>query len=957
MTIEVRRPNVQVTIDGAPRTILGGNSRDGVEDDFPTATLLLDKAEGKPTVGQTVRIVANGELTFTGEIDVNGIILNPNDIEIQATHVLARLRDTIGTPPTVIDGESEPEYVISWEGVTAGVIFGDVLDAYGVPHGTIADSGKTWGNLRPIGLLAGDSGWDLLKQLDEDEGWLLIGTEDGGVVRVEFSGVPSGAGRTFTQGYDLFAGRVDESRVNTRNRVICTGLPDQTGTTGLNFTPTTILDAPSSWVPSPPTYRAFTHSSPYLETEDDTAAYAARKLGEMNRLRGSMPFELVEGDATLRPGMSIAVDALRLDVRANVRFRITQLVHSYDEGFQTSGTLLLASEGTGWSANQAPIAIIDASAKVETLADASTIVTVSLDGSASYDPELGKDGIVSYIWSGSPVTPTVRPGSAGKTASVVYEDGIPDGASITLTVTDDLGKTGSSTIYPGANGVPLKQRDLISAELTRLQTTRDGGATWVDVLVSGSPIAAVGTCEFAASLYTFAWDGAGNLYKVLADDTATLVLSGAGITACGITLTNGDPETPTGRVWAAGTGGATHRSRADGETGTWEPRAALPNGATATYILESPFAEGDVEAAGGNVYYRSFDNGGAWVAQYTHPHTSLVARRVASGFGKGWAGYGDGGGDDLGASRLVERDDSVTLDWLEADKPISVAGLAVDPFEDTIYALDTDDGGLGRAWVGDSAIGGNMAAAGDWDTVAWGVPRHMIRDGTAPGYLYIAATDKLLKSVDGLATILELKNLSGGAAGRMLGYGAERLAAVLLRDFLASTPGAEKTRWLWNGTANDDPPPAWYAVEYDDAAWLPSVASGSGGSPAVPVDAEPVWADRDGGSRANGEAAVFRRVFTLPNGAVTSATLTVNVDNIPLAVYLNGVYLGGRTDYLITADLVYDVASLLAPGRVNVIAIHGADHPIGGNVWAEPDDRRDHDQRDRQPTNPHLGRG
>lgn len=931
MTLERIRPRVEVTIDGSARTILGGNTSAGTDTAFPTATLLLDLGEGRPQPGDVLRIYAGDDsrrdLVFTGEIDVNGVILSPNDLEVQATHILARTQDTIGTPPTVVDGEAEAEYVLTWEGETAGVIIGDVLDEYGIPHGDIPDSGKTWGNLAPIGLLAGDSGWSLIAALDEDEGWLTIGTPDGGVARVEFSGVPGGVYATFEQGVDLFAGRVDESRVNTRNRVICSGVP-QIGTTGIDFTPTTILDAPSPWVPSPPTYRAHTHGSPYLETEDDTAEYAARKLGELNRLRGSMPFELLTGDASLRPGMSIAIDALRLDVRAGVRFRITQLTHSFDNGFQTSGTLLLASEGTGWSANQAPIAIIDARAKAETLADASTIVAVSLDGSASYDPELGVDGIVSYVWSGSPVTPTVRPGSAGRTASAVYDDGIPDGASITLTVTDDLGKQDKRTIYPAAGGIPLKQRDLISAELTRVQTTRDGGATWVTV----SPnVAAVGVTEFAAAEYAFAWTAAGELHKILADDTSELVLSGAGITACGITLANGDPEQPTGRVWAAGTGGTTYRSRADGDVGTWEALAALPNGQAATYILESPFAEGDVEAAAGNVYYRSFDNGGAWVAQYTHPHTSLIAKRIASGFGKGWAGYGDGGGDDLGASRLVERDDAVTLDWEEADKPVSVAGLAVDPFEDVIYALDVDDGGLGRAWVGDSAVGGNMEAAGTWDTVTWGVPRHLIRDGTSPGYLYIAATDNLLKSVDGLATILNLKNLSGGAEGRMLGYGAERVGAVALT--VVSEVGEARIYELWDGATIADPPPGWYAQEYDDAAWGLAVAADASGQATAIAGTDPLWLTNLPPVSLHEEAMLVRQHFTLPRGRVTSATLQASFDSNG-DIYLNGVSIGGEAGTGSSGPiLTFDVdPALLRLGGDNVIAAIGRDIDRAGDL-------------------------
>lgn len=931
VAIERVQPRARVEIDGAGRTLLGGSCTLGSRAAFSTATLTLDPGEGRPTPGQRVRLWAgyNASLhiIFTGEIDAGGVSLSPNELEVRCTGILARTRERIGEPPTIVDGEAEQEYLLTWEGATASTIIGDILDAYGITEYALEEDGRTYGNIEPVGLTASDPGWSLIEQLDEIEGYKTWDGPDGVVRRTPFAGIPAGTGQTFTEGVDLYTGRLDESRTGTYNRVIISGLP-QVGTTGVDFVPVEELSAPSPWIPTPPTYRAYTWDSPLLETAEDCGEVAARKLGELNRLRGELPFELALGDATLRPGMSIAVDSDILDVRTNVRFWVIELVHSFDAGFNTSGTLLMASEGTGWSPNQAPVAVIDASAKVETLADASELVTVTLDGSASYDPELGTAGIVSYAWTGTPTNPTSF--DSGMRASVVYVGGIPDGATITLTVTDDLGKTGSATIQPAAGGVPLKRRDLISAELTRLQTTRDGGATWNDVEVSGSPIAAVGVTEFAAAEYGFAWDADGELYRVNADDTGELVLSGAGVTACGITLTNGDPAQKTGRVWAAGAGGAVYRSRADGDAGTWEPVTALPNGQPATYILESPFAEGDVEAAAGNVYYRSFDNGGSWTAQYTHPNTALVAARVASGFGKGWVGFAGPGptSADSGASRLQERTDSVDLDFPASAKPASVVGLALDPFEDTIYALDVDGGGVGRAWRGDSAAGGLLADTGGWDILY--TPRHMIRDGTSAGYLYIAAVSALLKSVDGLSSVRELKALGGGAEGMMIGYGAERAALTPLT--LGSAAGEERALYLWDGGANADPPAGWYAAEYDDTAWGVSAASTAPGTPIPGTDK--IWglATPD----AMGAETLFRRSFAVAPGRVRSATLTVRVDNLLLDAYLNGVRLGGPLgDSASVTTHTFDVAAHILPGRTNTLALRTTEVD-GGSIttWA-----------------------
>jgi hypothetical protein len=915
--IERYRPTARVEIDGASRTLLGGNTTSGPKANYSTATVLLDPSEGRPTPGQTVRVWAGYDaalqLLFTGEIDAGGVTLAPNELEVRCTGILSRTKERIGEPPSITDGEADQEYVAIWEGVTASVIIAGILDMYGILAYSLSDSAQTFGNLEPIGLMTSDSGWSLIEQLDEVEGYKTFDGPDGTVIRAPFAGIPSGVGQTLEQGVDLYAGRLDESRTGTYNRVIASGLP-QIGSTGIDFVPTEQLDAPSPWIPSPPTYRAFTYASPLFEDADQCGVYCARKLGELNRLRGEMPFDLALGDANLRPGMSIAVDSLILDIRTGVRFWVVEVVHDLGDGFNTSGTLLMASEGTGWSPNQAPIAIIDASAKAETLADSTEIVVVALDGSASYDPELGVLGIVSYSWAGDPVDPT--PFDSAMRATAIYMDGIPDGAWIELTVTDDLGKTGKSRIYPAAGGVPVKRRDLISAELTRVQTTRDGGATWVTV----SPnVAGVGVTEFAAAEYALAWEADGTLHKILADDTSEEVLTGANITAASISLENGDPERKTGRCWAGASDGKVYRSYDDGVT--WQEVSTVPNAAQANYIGESPFQEGDLEVAAGNAAYRSFDAGASWIEEFAHPNTALIARRIASGFGKGWIGY-LGTGDDLGESRLQERDDAVELDADDPDKPINVVGLALDPFEDVIYVLDDVGGADGRLFVGDSANGGNLTEAADWEP-AWSTPRHLIRDGTAPGYLYISANQYLLKSVDGLASVLELKLLTGGGAGRMIGYGAERTTLTPLT--VVSTVGVAKIYELWNGAALDDPPGGWYAQEYDDSTWGLAVEADASGQATAIAGADPLWLTNLP-PIVHAEAMLVRQHFTLPPGAVETANLQASFDSNG-DIYLNGVYIGGESDTSTSGPiLTFTVPpGLLQPGRDNLIAALGRD--------------------------------
>lgn len=777
MAIERFAPRGEVRINGLRRTLLGGTVTLGARSAFATATLTLDIAEGRPAPGDRVTVLGGTgyvpELLFTGEIDQGGVTLAPNEIEVRCTHILARLAAPIAEPPTVVSGQAEREPVVAYTAQTAGAIIADLCARYGVPVGDLADSGKTWGNLEPIGLMPGDDGWGLAQRLDEAEGYRTFGAEDGTARRIPWTGTPGAVNRTYTEGVDLYAASIEEDRTGTHNRITATGLP-QTGTTGVDFTPAATLSAPSAWVPTPPTYRAWSYSSELFETEADCSAYAARKLGELNRLRGELPVELAVGDATLRPGMAVAVVSARLDVRAGARFLVEEVRHDFGAGLNTSAVLLLASAGSGWSANQGPIALVAVTALAERLADGSDLTEFALDGADSYDPELGKAGIVSYAWTGTPTAPTVLPGSGGKQATVRFVGPVPAGATATLTVTDDLGKAGRRTIALDAPGTVVNTRDIVAAVGAALIVSRDGQRTWVEIKVGAAAIAAVGVTEFAAATYGLAWDASGNLYKFLADNTATLVLSAKGITAASIALTGADPETPSGRCWAGSSDGRVWFSADDGAG--WVAKSPAPNGGRVRHIQESPFQDGDIELAAGHVSYRSFDQGGNWAAQYTHTNAALTANRIAAGHGQSWIGYGGGATVTGEASRLIERDGKAALDWPTAAKPANVVGLTLAVERPYLYLLDTDSAGVGRAWGAASDASGTLAAL-TYDNVAHGPPRHMVRDGRFPGLLYIAAQKQLAKSVDGLQSTLAMRTLPTGQEGHMIGYGAMRLVA------------------------------------------------------------------------------------------------------------------------------------------------------------------------------------
>lgn len=923
-THDVRYPRFFAEINGVRRTLLAGTTRGSASAFVATATLQLLLSEGRPSPGDVVRAYAGYgaavSAIFTGEIDSNGVIARPNDLEIACSGYLARLKDPIGVAPTIIDAvdgpTSDPDPLVTYDSMTAGDIVVDVLTRYGVPAYSLQDSGDLFGELEPIPVYGDTTGESVVQDLDEAEIYRTFDGPDGVVHRLPWTRVAGGAAAvTFTDDDDLYAGRLEQSRTGIRNRVMAFGLTQQ-GTTGVEFTPTGLAEEASALVPTPPGFRAASYNLPLLESGDRCQAWAELRLGELNRLTQTLPVDLVAGDATLQIGMTVAVESAKLGLSGGERLLIEEVQHdlSETEGFNTSLSLYLTAEGAGYNPNQPPVALIAMKGMRETLADGSDQYEIALDGSASYDPELGIAGIVSYVWTGTPTNPT--PIGVGKTASVRYATGIPGGATVTLTVTDDLGADGSLTLPVTSASAQLVIRDIIAAVKTKLETSRDGQRTWTSVQVSGSDIAAVGTCEIGSKDYTFAWDGAGALYKVLADDTATVVTPGGGnITACTIhTDTAGKAD---GRVWAGGTGGQVWFSPDHGVT--WFAKDAAPNGGTVTYIQESYFTEGLLEMLAGNIYYVSYGAGAAWEALYTHPNTALTARRFTSGFGQGFIGFsGPNNGLDAGALRIRERTDAVHI-GPPSGEILSIVGLTQDVFEDILYVADNDpDTGTGRLWSAPATVSGNLTSH-TYDDATYDELRHIIRDGGLPGLLYLAAKNALLKSPDGLATVQAMRTLSGGREGMMIGYGAER--ALNLFYTLRNAAGTAKVLYLGHGPSYS-PPANWQTLAFDDSAWSADVASTHGATiegfyAPIPGGAWTTGYDLDEGG-IHADRWLYRLPFTLPPGLANVARLTLAIDDIipaDMKVYVNEV------DY--TSAIVATAGS--PPWAVQVLTLDPAD--------------------------------
>jgi len=278
-------------------------------------------------------------------------------------------------------------------------------------------------------------------------------------------------------------------------------------------------------------------------------------------------------------------------------------------------------------------------------------VVAALDGSGSHDP----DGTVAtYAWSGTPVAPT--PIGIGTRASAVYNPFPATPPTVTLTVTDNHGRTASTTRTLIKAAGKVYTRELWYCDGT-LHFSNDQ-KLWRDY-----PVPAVVIPEQAGDEYILCASAGGALARVLLDGTATAPAGPVGVTALTISRDRKGQETG---VCRTGSGNGRIWRSVDKGVG-WSEVAPLPNGGRCDVIEESPYSPGDLYAGGGNVLWHSYGAGASWQAFHTHPNAALIVARFASGVaagtdesqGKpvGWIAY-DGPaytGAGTEAPRVVER--------------------------------------------------------------------------------------------------------------------------------------------------------------------------------------------------------------------------------------------------------------------------------------------------------------
>ncbi|GAC1397722.1 MAG: hypothetical protein NVSMB60_08060 [Mycobacterium sp.] len=166
-------------------------------------------------------------------------------------------------------------------------------------------------------------------------------------------------------------------------------------------------------------------------------------------------------------------------------------------------------------------------------------------------------------------------------------------------------------------------------------------------------------------------------------------------------------------------------------------------------------------------------------------------------------------------------------------------------------------------------------------------------------------------------------------------------AAATSSTVFYSQAGVSRALSLWNGTANTAPPANWFTAAFDHTVW-PAGARETTANYIVGADG--VYPST--GLMALGSQFLTWQTFTLPTGSIQAVTVTVAIDDILLAFYVNGTLVNdSNTPYPFSFGINPVARTLTVPigyftaGATNTIALwcqndsNPADIPDEGAFW------------------------
>lgn len=280
-----------------------------------------------------------------------------------------------------------------------------------------------------------------------------------------------------------------------RNRVIVTGATVVEGTAPDETSRTITATATNtgSQLVQPPlpsgTYIDAEYNNHLIDTDAKAAEVAIRLLAKFARIPRQLQIEIA-GDPELELGQTLEFIMPELDL--DDRGFISGIEHTIDgNGYVTRLTDFRGAGDTGGTLSQNPIAAFTFKSEIEVFGDVINVFA-ALDASNSFDP----DGtIASYAWSDNQSTTPEIATLTTQQVTVRADTSAWTGSwDVTLTVTDNDGLTGSTTItIPYENDEPEIVFPAIFAAINnRHSASLNGAVSWEDQTVGSGNSISVG---------------------------------------------------------------------------------------------------------------------------------------------------------------------------------------------------------------------------------------------------------------------------------------------------------------------------------------------------------------------------------------------------------------------------------------------------------------------------------
>lgn len=975
VTADVQEPTLQVTLDGRALDALSAEVDMGYDSVSLRASVALPEipswnrfdAELLISMGYSGLVQPVGRAWIEDDDRAHELAL---DNTIVGAGELRRAQYQARSPDTSYSNYTDTTFVselLRLSGVTSKDIQGADLDL-----ATLRPSGAIGGGIELV-LKENEAPWDKINEVDQVTGFFTFDAPLL-VMRRFVSGVPAAsAAFSFVEGTGPFRARRTGTKRGIHNRVVVYGLPQATGRPGYYY------QADNPLVSDPPKYITYEFSSDLIETTAIANNVARRLIGEQNRATEDIEL-VIPGNPFIIPTMTVALTWPSLKINSATNYFVKHVTHQFDPsgytttliitgglgnvgdggvipspaeggtiGTQPSGDVGDPGDGTGPGSGPGsggnptggtPIAQFVTKTMRETYDVSGTptdMYTIFADATTSVDTDTPPGGL-TYSWSNN-TNSDVGTGRFYSTKLTQAE--FEAGCVITLLVTDGNGDTDTvtKTIIPSAETVMV--RDLYVAANESAEASADGGKTWNTWTPSSGTV--ISTPEIAGNISYYGLSDGKLYYTTDRLATAPTLAHTFGDRVETIWINENDANRVTvglgnGEAWQTTDAGSV-------ASATWT--LLYTHGAAVLRIVESFEAQGELRAAVGDAILISNDNGASWTTliQFSGGAT---ARAIALSF---FTNYGSATVSS-GETDAVQTEGGTSITFPAATPAVEdVWALTHHIREDVLYAADDDGAGLLRSWTKESGASVFTASATAADA---GAPNHMIRDGDNHLTHYIAADEGLYKTFDGFASIVRLRDYSTGTLiGRQVGYGSISAISVAGGGSgggsgdpptgggggggggstgpieIVSAVGEGLT--LSNGTSRDGPA-GWTEIGFDDSAWSAPVAQGGAIYGTFPVITGTAWITYLSGDAPDDGIWLYRRTFSVPSGAVTSAVLQIWVDNDMPGVWINNIFVvadnsGSMSD---TGPLTFTVPlNVILPGQTNCIAVmcHNKNEP------------------------------